>query len=220
MDNHIIAVEGTLGTNKSLLMYEINKRLSSNDYFVSTDPYEHFSCYKNKYNPLKLMYNLPYEYSGFTQVHINKVLFDYFKNINEGHLLCGKKTLSKRSIYSSHVFNETNFQMGFYNEFVYDSISDQINEIIKDLNFDEMAPHKTIFVDCKLETTVERIVFRNRAEEHKLRYMTAYLEELREQYLSFLTFLRESDKRVLYLKHEVAVTPSELDTIVRFIETV
>ena len=71
-----------------------------------------------------------------------------------------------------------------------------------------------------LETTVERIVFRNRAEEHKLRYMTAYLEELREQYLSFLTFLRESDKRVLYLKHEVAVTPSELDTIVRFIETV
>ena len=86
----IISIEGTIGTNKNHILHELSKLLPDENYCLSADPYQQFSCYKNKCNPLNLLYSLPFEYSGFTQVHINKVLYDHFRQIKHDHILNGK----------------------------------------------------------------------------------------------------------------------------------
>lgn len=220
LENQLIAVEGTIGTNKSQVIYELSKRLSNTNFYTSPDQYQQFSNYKNKCNPLALMYSLPFEYCGFAQVHINRILRNHFNRIKYDHLVFGVNVLTKRSIYSSFIFNETNFQMGFYNEFVYDSISDQINAILYDLNFNETAPqHKIIFTDCALETSVQRILFRSRPEEIQLRHMTAYLQELKEQYNNFLSSIEKRGCKVFYLKTDTSPTISTYEKLIEFIKS-
>ena len=213
--NNYVVFDGSIGVGKSYLINKLHNLLSAETLsqlcFVQ-EPVDKYSTFKSKYNPLQLSNESPFEYSGWCQLHIINTLESSFKAIENSNTI-----VAERGIHSCRVFNATNHAMVYYDEFVYDFLESKIDDALKRCKLDETGPNKTILVEASVDCCVQRIIFRNRGEEKKLRFMGGYLRELQNQYCAFGEILEESGHKVFRIQNNVEPTEATLQAMVDYI---
>ena len=212
--DNLVILEGNIGAGKSYLLHEMTK-CAPKAFSCLKEPVEQFCNLNNIYNPLKLGYESPFENVAITQLHITDVMQTHYMDAIKNQSLT-VPLVSERSPYSAHIFNDTYFEMGFYNAFVHEYISNKIQTSITSLQLDADGPHKTIFVESTVETCLQRIQYRNREEEQKVAFMASFLRRLQDQYNAHIDKLQDKNKHVLRITNNSAPSFMTITKILDF----
>ena len=174
----ILSVEGNIGAGKSSILRRTEPHLPPG-VKILMEPVGSFQNYKDM-NPLKLFYEDPTKYAFFAQNHIIEAHYKHF--LEQLQMQQSVSILvTERTLYSSVVFTNALFKMGWLNEMEKEKLLEYSQKMIANVSPDTpMGAHYVFYLNEYPHVCMKRILERGRQGEKSI--SCTYLSQLEAEY--------------------------------------
>lgn len=175
MTNNVIVLDGTVASGKSILASKVGEKLNIKVFEELNNP--------DTYSLLDKFYQDKKRWSFTLQIHFLNERFKMIKKIhkNGGGIL-------DRSIFGDRIFAEMLNEDGMMTDEEYRTYSTLLDSMLEHAK----EPKLLIYIDCDVDTAIERINKRNR--EMELSTPRIYWERLNEKYTKWFDCYDISEK--------------------------
>lgn len=197
-----VAIEGNIGAGKSTLVRRLQEKLQGSvSYHVVEEPVHFFTSAilgGKEYNPLAEYYKEPFLNAFPFQLWVNNCYSKQLCNLS-AQTSDDDVIIVERSIHSTNIFLDTNREQGYFSEFSYQYLLNELNKNIVAYfgEKNQFGPDKVFYLDTPFSICLGRIQQRNREGEDvsKLRGHLLALDAKYEDYMT--NFVRKKGRSAL-----------------------
>jgi deoxyadenosine/deoxycytidine kinase len=171
----IIVIDGVVGAGKSTLAEKLSNKLGIPVYFELQN--------QTTMNLLEEFYKDKERWSFTLQVHFLNERFKMVKDIHKKGV-----GILDRSIFGDMIFASMLHEDGYMTDDEYDTYKSLLNNVLEHTN----NPDLLVYLDCDLDTAMERIGIRGREMEQGVDEI--YWKRLNEKYTKWYNTYRVSNK--------------------------